>query len=115
MVQALSFAEMLAGGLLLVAAYKNATLGEVITDGLHGISLPARKAASSAGAPEGRAGEAGTVGGLAPSPKAAGTLPLSTLTPMGKPFAEGGIKHADEILAEKYLGRPLTAREKAEL
>ena len=69
--QALSFAEMLAGGLLVVSAVENLGLSTLIKDALKGVKLPGAVSSSTGGAQGALSrleAEAAAEGRLAPSP-----------------------------------------------
>lgn len=109
--QPLAFAELLAGGILLTSAIDNEPIAKV----LKGEAKRPAPGSTSATETAGGTPEAIPSGDAPPPVQAgeAGTKPLVTLT--AAPWLSGNFKKADEELAEKHLGRKLTAKERTEI
>ena len=125
MVQALAFAELLAGGLFLVSAIENIGLGELVKHGLKGAKLTSGTAGggttTTAGFTGGTAGSAGAGGGSGSSPSFGGLTGGVTAPAPGKAgetiYPSGKVKDIGKVEKEleTYLKRPLTAKEKKEV
>jgi hypothetical protein len=111
MVQALAFAEMLAGGLFIVSAIQKIPLGELLKHGLSGAKAGTSSTTSQSG------GSPGGTGGGSGSPGIASTGVPGHSAPTGPTAPPPGAAFFEEEKKklEHYLGRPLTPKETKEL
>jgi hypothetical protein len=116
MVQALAFAEMLAGGLFLTSAILKIPLGELFKHGLHGLSTAGSTGtassgtgSSSGGSPAGP-GESGAGRHAPATPAEQKAQGGQTAPPPGEAFF---LEEKKKL--ESYLKRPLTPKEIKEL